>query len=290
MTACRIRILFAAYRPRSLRSFSWSCVMLVRRGVLLSVAVVTVAVVQPRLGPSSLAFGVAAAAQAEPARDLPLEPTRRLRFTTDEGTWMSLDVSPDGQTIVFDLLGDLYTVSIDGGQAGRITQGMAFDAQPRYSPDGRSIVFISDRNGSDNVWIANADGTNPRKLTSDERTFFISPEWSPDGDYVIVSKSTEIVARPQDFHLFLYHKDGGSGIQLTGADSSSEGPRSFEARAHLGATFGADSRFVYMSASGGGYGSWQIAVLDRATGHLFQRTHEMASGLRPVVSPGPHRR
>lgn len=260
--------------------------MLVRRGVLLSVAVVTVAVVQPRLGPSSFSLGVAAAAQAGPARDLPLEPTRRLRFTTDEGTWMSLDVSPDGQTIVFDLLGDLYTVPIDGGQAGRITQGMAFDAQPRYSPDGRSIVFISDRNGSDNVWIANADGTNPRKLTSDERTFFISPEWSPDGDYVIVSKSTEIVARPQDFHLFLYHKDGGSGIQLTGADSSSEGPRSFEARAHLGATFGADSRFVYMSASaGGGYGSWQIAVLDRATGHLFQRTHEMASGLRPVVSP-----
>ena len=143
--------------------------MLLRRGVLLSVAVVTVAVAQPRQGPSSFLLGVAAVAQAGPAQDLPLEPTRRLRLTTDEGTWMSLDVSPDGETIVFDLLGDLYTVSIEGGQASRITEGMAFDAQPRYSPDGRSIVFVSDRNGSDNVWIANADGTNPRKLTSDER-------------------------------------------------------------------------------------------------------------------------
>ena len=87
----------------------------------MSVAVITVAVIQPRLGPWSFSLGVAAAAQDEPARDLPLEPTRRLRFTTDEGTWMSLDVSPDGQTIVFDLLGDLYTVSIDGGQKNSVT-------------------------------------------------------------------------------------------------------------------------------------------------------------------------
>src|SRR3972149_3575557 len=73
-----------------------------------------------------------------PARDrtntLPLVTSRTARFTTDEGTWMSVDVSPDGRTIVFDLLGDLYTLPITGGQATRITDGMAFDAQPRFSP------------------------------------------------------------------------------------------------------------------------------------------------------------
>src|SRR5207302_1675559 len=91
-------------------------------------------------------------AQPAPRTDsLPLTPTRPLRFTTDEGTWVSLDVSPDGTTIVFELLGDLYTIPIAGGKATRITSGQAFDAQPRFSPDGRSIVFVSDRSGADNV-------------------------------------------------------------------------------------------------------------------------------------------
>src|SRR6185436_18882761 len=72
-----------------------------------------------------------------PQTDLPLVPTRPLKFTTDEGTWMSLDVSADGKTIVFDLLGDIYTIPIGGGSAKRITSGSGFDGQPRFSPDGK---------------------------------------------------------------------------------------------------------------------------------------------------------
>src|SRR5262249_17004226 len=85
---------------------------------------------------------------------LPLITTRSLKFTTDEASWISLDVSPNGQTIVFDILGDLYTIPIAGGKATRITSGMGWDQQARYSPDGSQIVFVSDRNGSKNVWIA----------------------------------------------------------------------------------------------------------------------------------------
>src|SRR5687767_778118 len=63
---------------------------------------------------------------------LPLPYPRSAKFTTNEGTWMSVDVSPDGQTIVFDLMGDLYTLPITGGKATRLTDGPGFDNQPRF--------------------------------------------------------------------------------------------------------------------------------------------------------------
>jgi len=87
-------------------------------------------------------------------RGLTLKTDRKVEFSTDEGTWMSVDVSPDGRTLVFDLLGHLYTLPIEGGTATEITSGLEFDGQPRYSPDGRHIVFLSDRSGDDNIWLA----------------------------------------------------------------------------------------------------------------------------------------
>src|SRR3954469_4553401 len=101
---------------------------------------------------------------------LPLKPARKLEFDTDQGTWMSVDVSPDGKTIIFDLVGDLYTMPFSGGEAKKITAGMAFNAQPSFSRDGKKIAFISDRGGAENVWIANSDGTNPVQLSQDEQS------------------------------------------------------------------------------------------------------------------------
>ena len=141
-----------------------------------------------------------AAADAIRTKGLPLVTTRTLSFTTSEGTWMSLDLSRDGRTIVFELLGDLYTLPVTGGEATRITSGQAYDMQAAFSPDGKRIVFVSDRNGSENIWIANADGTKARALTTTERENYMSPIWTPDGDYVIAAKG------PQ---LWLYHESGG---------------------------------------------------------------------------------
>src|SRR5689334_21798870 len=118
----------------------------------LARAIAAVAALLPTaLLAQSAAQDDSAARVAARGATLPLVATRTLKFTTDEGTWISLDLSPDGRTIVFDLLGDLYTLPVAGGKATRLTSGLAFDAQPRWSPDGKRIAFTSDRSGSENV-------------------------------------------------------------------------------------------------------------------------------------------
>src|SRR5688500_19776588 len=101
----------------------------------------------------------------DPTNTLPIKPTRIARFTTDEGTWMSLAVSPDGRTVMFDLLGDIYTIPIAGGKATRILGGNSMDVHPRFAPDGKRILFVSDRSGSDQLWVANADGSDPVQVS-----------------------------------------------------------------------------------------------------------------------------
>src|SRR5262245_24705030 len=144
--------------------------------------------------------------RANPIQEgLPLKPERTIKFTTDVGSWISLDVSPDGQTIVFDHLGDLYTVPIAGGKATPLTRGMAVDAQPRFSPDGKRIVFVSDRKGASNLWIMSLDKKDTVQVTRERSQSFDSPEWSPDGKYIIGSRGN---------NLMMYHVEGGSGTQL----------------------------------------------------------------------------
>ena len=92
---------------------------------------------------------------------------KTIEFTTNEGTWMNLDVSPDGKTIVFDLLGDIYTIPISGGKATLLRTGLPFEIQPRFSPNGKKISFTSDAGGGDNIWIMNPDGTEPKQITKE---------------------------------------------------------------------------------------------------------------------------
>ena len=159
-------------------------------------------------GFSLISLLVAATAPATPlqgsgSEPLPLKPSQRVEFTTDEVTWMSLDVSPDGRTIVFEVLGDLYLLPITGGKAQRITSGMALDTQPRFSPDGDRILFVSDRSGSENLWTVElgksiddsteaSSASGLRAVTRGKDASYASPEWSPDGKYVVASKTDQI--------------------------------------------------------------------------------------------------
>ncbi len=241
-----------------------------------------------------------AARAATTARGLPLITDRTLRFTATEGSWISLDLSPDGQTIVFELLGDLYTLPIAGGAATRITSGQGYDMQPRYSPDGRHLVFVSDRNGSENLWIADADGGNARALTTGEREVYFSPEWTPDGQYIIATRGSQ---------LYLWHVDGGSGVQVTGVPRPGA-PAGAAAPPHSSAAYGPDTATVWLNVRGGvpsgfvvpregeEYGPEhaprsslrqvspiQVGQLHRASGRVLVRTHEIEGAYRPVASP-----
>jgi len=223
---------------------------------------------------------------------LPLKAERTIKFSTNEGTWMSLDVSPDGKTIVFDLLGDIYTLPIDGGEAKKIHGGMSFESQPKYSPDGSLIAFLSDRSGSENVWVMKPDGTDAKAITTGPRAMYVSPNWTEDGNYIIVSKSDQSIGT---FYPFMYHKDGGSGVSIGPPAPPMPGPGAqgpFPPRMnHMGLVASPDGRVIYFSQRTGAFEynarfpMWQILRFDRDTGETSRITNAQGSAMRPVISP-----
>jgi len=236
-----------------------------------------------------LALVLACVGAQEPKKKpgLPLKPERKLDFTTDEGTWLSVAVSPDGKTIAFDLLGDLYTLPVTGGEARAIATGLAFDGQPAFSPDGKLIAFTSDRDGADNLWIANADGSNPKQLSKDQRADFISPSWTPDGEYVIVSRNPEGLGTHE---IWIYNINGGSGVQVTKSAATPTTPRD-QRHNDLGGIASPDGKYFYFARRNNSFTYnvtfplWQIVRRDRITGDEDTITREPGSAFRPVLSP-----
>ena len=220
---------------------------------------------------------------------LPLKPTRKIEFTTNEGTWLSLDVSPDGNSIIFELIGDLYTIPFAGGEAKKITSGLAFNSQPSYSPDGKKIAFISDKGGSENVWISDADGGNPKQLSQDEQSEFTSPVWTPDGQYVIAGRTTQFPTGASE--LWMYHIRGGGGVQITKSHTKPDTrPRQWSNT--LGASPSRDGRYLYYTTRQSPEGFYnvtfplsQITRRDLTTGDEDPVTDAPGSAMRPVISP-----
>jgi imidazolonepropionase-like amidohydrolase/Tol biopolymer transport system component len=184
----------------------------------------------------------------DPTNTLPTGPTRSIRFTTDQGTWMSVDVSPDGSRILFDHLGDIYTVPITGGKATRILGGNSIDAQPRFSPDGRSIVFTSDRNGTDGTWIADADGRRPRLVSPGGHY----PDFTPDGRQIVTANRFVDVR-------------GGAGLTIPGFGTAP--------------SFTSDGRYIWFQSG------TQAGRFDREKGTVGYRTGLAGGVYRPMVSP-----
>lgn len=228
---------------------------------------------------------------------LPLKPERSVEFETESGTWLSLDVSPDGNRIVFELLGDLYLLPLEGGEASSLTSGMAFDSQPRFSPDGSRVVFVSDRSGSENLWTVAVEGKEGAGETGEPAVEqltretgdvqFASPAYSPDGSHVIAARTTWGLGV---FELWAYHLDGGKGVQITQASANGEKDRSRRLNS-LGAVYSPDGRYLYFARKTGGFGYnlslplWQVVRRDLRTGDEDTLTQAQGSAFRPALSP-----
>ncbi len=211
-----------------------------------------------------------------------------LEFTTYEGTWMNLDVSPSGDEIVFDMLGDIYLVSINGGQAVALRKGPAFEVQPRFSPDGRMISFTSDAGGADNIWVMDRDGNDARQVTKEDFRLLNNAVWTPGGQYLVARKHFTSRRSLGAGEMWLYHISGGKGIQLTKRKNDQQDAGE--------PAVSPDGRYVYFSEDmyPGGYFQYnkdpnkQIYVIrryDREKGKLRTIVSGPGGAVRPQPSP-----
>ena len=243
------------------------------------------------------------AAQESPAEDdewdvtLARGETREIDFTTEEGTWMSMDISRDGRWVAFDLLGHVYRVPADGGGDAELLTGgtgVATHYHPRYSPDGSKIAFISDREGQNNLWVMDADGGNPRSVFTDLATRAVEPAWSADGDYIFVRLQDVAAGRGASGRggIWMYHRDGGDGIEVLADQPQAQWPSPSE-----------DGRYLYFHVYTGPpglqgrdalAGHWQVRRKDLRTGEIVNITAGTAaqqvrassgSAYAPEISP-----
>lgn len=226
------------------------------------------------------------AAPASAQQALPLQPAHRLSYTAREATWMQLDVSPNGRTILFDLLGDIYALDIAGGAARPLLTGMAFERDPVFSPDGKRFAFISDRSGVTNLWVANADGTGLRQLSQDgSLTLYAAPAWSPDGTSVYVSRAVHSVLA---FELWKFPAAGGAGTVVVKAQPNNE---DWDKRINaMGAVISPDGRFAYYATkrghtwTEGDPPNWTIARQNLTTGVDEPFLAPLGGALAPALS------
>ncbi|SHM70217.1 Imidazolonepropionase [Cyclobacterium lianum] len=213
---------------------------------------------------------------------------KNITFTTDEGTWMNLDVSPDGNTIVFDLLGDIYSLPIEGGKATVLRSGLPFEVQPRFSPDGQWISFTSDAGGGDNVWVMKPDGSDARQVTKESFRLLNNAVWMPDGNFLVARKHFTSGRSLGAGEMWQYHISGGEGLQLTERKNDQQDVNE--------PSVSPDGRYLYYSEDMSPGGSFeynrdpngQIYVIKRydfETGETETLTGGPGGAARPQVSP-----
>lgn len=211
---------------------------------------------------------------------------KKTKINTSEGTWLNVDEYSG--TLVFDLLGDIYTMPLTGGQAKAIRSGLAWEVQPRFSPDGTKILFTSDAGGGDNIWSMNPDGSEAAQLTKEDFRLLNNAAWTPDGNYFVARKHFTSGRSLGAGEMWLYHKTGGAGNQLTKRKNDQQDVNE--------PVISPDGKYLYYSEDmyPGGYFQYnkdpndQIYVINRydlETGETKRVTGGPGGAMRPQISP-----
>ena len=212
-------------------------------------------------------------------------------ISTNETTWSSLDVSPNGKFMIFDMLGDLYKVDIKGGNATPLIQDFAWNIHPAISPDGKQVAFVSDRDGLSNVWIMDIDGTHLKQITREKKNIIHAPKWSPDGEYLVVTKGIMSSRSIPAGEIWMYHKSGGDGLQIKARNSGKRDQQNIADPA-----FSHDGRYIYFTENtvpGSRFeynrdpleGIFAITRYDRESGD--ERRYISGTGGAVVPTPSP---
>jgi len=211
-----------------------------------------------------------------------------VNIKVNQGSWMNIAISPDGKTIAFDLLGDIYTMPVSGGEAKRLTPDIGWQMQPAFSPDGQYIAYTSDEGGGDNIWIMRADGSEPRAVTNETFRLLNSPAWSPDGEFIVARKHFTASRSLGAGEIWQYHKTGGSGIMLTARENDQK---------DLGEpAFSPDGKYIYFSqddtpgktfhySKDSESGIYKIKRFERETGTWETILDGAGGAIRPTPSP-----
>jgi len=233
---------------------------------------------------------VATTTQAEEKWDVnnPPYPTRAIDLDVTSGTWMNIDVSPDGKEILFDMLGDIYRLPITGGDAQVINNSISWEMQPRFSPDGNSIAYTSDAGGGDNIWIMDSDGNNAKAISKESFRLLNDPDWSPDGRFIVARKHFTSTRSIGSGEMWLYSVAGGKGVRMNEAPTKQK---------DLGEpAFSPDGRYVYFSQDTTPGAVFQyskdsngiiyrIKRLDTQSGEIINYVQSAGGSVRPTPSP-----
>ena len=176
--------------------------------------------------------------------------------------------------MAFDLLGDIYTLPIEGGKAKRITKGLAYDAHPKFSPDGKNLLIVSDRSGGPNAWILDLETGDSIQVTKGDDYFMETAEWTNDGEYIISTKGG------RNSKLYLNHKSGGKGVELIKKPSNLK---------VSDVAVGRNDRYIWFSRKSG---AWQynarfpqmsLARYDRDNGTIENMVSRYGSAFSPYI-------
>jgi Tol biopolymer transport system component len=163
----------------------------------------------------------------------------------------------------------IYVMNSDGSDRSRLAEAQSgFLSAPSWSPDGSMLAYVSEQDGSPDIWLMASDGSNPVNLTHHEAKDH-SPAWSPDGEWIAFASVRDSLY----WELYVMRPDGSDVQRLTWWEDASD----------LSPSWSPDgTRIAFASKRDG---NWEIYIMDRDGGNLVRLTDHAADDTNPAWSP-----